>query len=110
MDSFNSNRYTDKSDIFSFGMILGVLLTGRDPTDPFFGEAASGGSLGQWLRHLQQAGEAWEALEKSILGEEVEEDEMLMAVRIAVVCLSDLPADRPSSDELVPMLTQLHSF
>lgn len=105
-----STRYTDKSEVFSFGMILGVLLTGRDPSDPFFREPASGGSLGQWLRHLQQAGEAREALDTSILGEEGEEDEMLMAVRIAVVCLSDFPADRPSSDELVHMLTQLHSF
>ncbi|KAM7487076.1 hypothetical protein LguiB_024560 [Lonicera macranthoides] len=102
--------YTDKSDVFGFGVILGVLLTGRDPMDPFFGEGASGGSLGGWLQHLQEAGEAREALDKSILGEELEEDEMLMAVRIAVVCLSDLPADRPSSDELVSMLTQLHSF
>ncbi|KAK7295617.1 hypothetical protein RJT34_18528 [Clitoria ternatea] len=104
------SRYTDKSDIFSFGMILGVLLTGKDPSDPFFGEAASGGSLACWLRHLQQAGEAREALDKSMLGEEGEEDEMLMAVRIAAACLSDMPADRPSSDELVHMLTQLHSF
>ncbi|CBI29250.3 unnamed protein product, partial [Vitis vinifera] len=109
-ECFQNCRYTEKSDVFSFGVILGVLLTGRDPMDPFFSEAAGGGSLGRWLRHLQQAGEAREALDKSILGEEVEEDEMLMAVRIAVVCLSDLPADRPSSDELVPMLTQLHSF
>ncbi|XP_043703939.1 inactive leucine-rich repeat receptor-like protein kinase CORYNE [Telopea speciosissima] len=109
-ECFQNCRYTDKSDIFSFGIVLGVLLTGRDPLDPFFGEAVGGGSLGRWLRHLQQAGEALEALDKSILGEEGEEDEMLMAVRIAVVCLSDLPADRPSSDELVPMLTQLHSF
>ncbi|KAG2403893.1 Inactive leucine-rich repeat receptor-like protein [Vigna angularis] len=106
----NCSRYTDKSDIFSFGMILGVLLTGKDPTDPFFGEAASGGSLGGWLRHLQQAGDARDALDKSMLGEEGEEDEMLMAVRIAAACLSDMPADRPSSDELVHMLTQLHSF
>lgn len=103
-------RYTDKSDVFSFGVILGVLLTGRDPLDPFFGEAASGGSLGRWLRHLQQAGESQQALDKSILGQELEQDEMLMAVRIAVVCMSDLPEDRPSSDELVPMLSRLHSF
>ncbi|XVE50030.1 hypothetical protein DITRI_Ditri01bG0129500 [Diplodiscus trichospermus] len=109
-ECFRNCRYTDKSDIYSFGMILGVLLTGKYPTDPFFSEAASGGSLGHWLLHLQQAGEAREALDTSILGEEAEEDEMLMAVRIAVVCLSDLPADRPSSDELVPMLTKLHSF
>ncbi|KAI4343447.1 hypothetical protein L6164_010793 [Bauhinia variegata] len=109
-ECFHNCRYTDKSDIFSFGMILGVLLTGKDPTDSFFGEAAGGGSLGCWLRHLQQAGELKEALDKSILGEEGEEDEMLMAVRIAAACLSDMPADRPSSDELVHMLTQLHSF
>ncbi|GFY99921.1 protein kinase superfamily protein [Actinidia rufa] len=100
----------NKSDVFSFGVILGVLLTGRHPMDPFFEESASGGSLGRWLRHLQHAGEAREALDKSIIGEEVEEDEMLMAVRISVVCQSDLPADRPSSDELVSMLTQLNSF
>ena len=91
-------------------MILAVLLTGRDPADAFFREAGSGGSLGQWLQQLQLAGEAREALDKSITGEEGEEDEMVMAVRIAVVCLSDEPADRPSSDELVHMLTQLHSF
>ncbi|XP_057542168.1 inactive leucine-rich repeat receptor-like protein kinase CORYNE [Amaranthus tricolor] len=109
-ESSQNHSYTDKSDVFSFGVILGVLLTGREPLDPFFGEASSGGSLGRWLRHLQQAGEARQALDKSILGQEVEEDEMLMAVRIAVVCMSDLPEDRPSSDELVPMLSRLHSF
>ncbi|CAG7891564.1 unnamed protein product, partial [Brassica rapa] len=109
-ESSQSNRYTEKSDVFSFGMILGVLLTGKDPTQPFCVEGASGGSLGLWLKHLQQSGEAREALDESILGEEVEEDEMLMALRITIVCLSDFPADRPSSDELVHMLTQLHSF
>ena len=91
-------------------MILGVLLTGKDPTQPFCVNGASGGSLGLWLKHLQQSGESREALDESILGEEVEEDEMLMALRITIVCLSDFPADRPSSDELVHMLTQLHSF
>ncbi|XP_020262647.1 inactive leucine-rich repeat receptor-like protein kinase CORYNE [Asparagus officinalis] len=57
-----------------------------------------------------QSCRAREALDKAILGEEIEEEEMLMAIRIALVCLSDLPADRPSSDELAAMLTQLHSF
>ncbi|KAJ8439096.1 hypothetical protein Cgig2_027022 [Carnegiea gigantea] len=109
-ESSHNCGYTDKSDVFSFGVILGVLLTGRDPLDPFFGEAASGGSLGRWLRHLQQAGESQQALDKSMLGQEAEVEEMLMAVRIAVVCMSELPEDRPSSDELVPMLSRLHSF
>lgn len=109
-ECFQSCRYTDKSDVYSFGVILGVLFTGKDPSYPFFAGETGRGSLGRWLRHLQQAGEAREALDKGILGEEMEEEEMLMAIRIAIVCLSDLPADRPSSDELVAMLTQLHSF
>ncbi|KAM0947128.1 putative transferase, protein kinase RLK-Pelle-LRR-XI-2 family [Dioscorea sansibarensis] len=109
-ECFQSRRYTDKSDVFSFGMILAVLLTGKDPFDPFSNGESGRGGLGRWLRHLQQAGGARDALDKGIIGEEMEEDEMLMAVRIALVCLSDLPADRPSSDELVAMLTQLHSF
>ncbi|PNY03913.1 ADP-ribosylation factor GTPase-activating protein agd3-like [Trifolium pratense] len=109
-ECLHNRRYTEKSDIFGFGMILGVLLTGKDAADPFFGEASRGGNLGCWLRHLKQAGEEREALDKSILGEQGEEDEMLMAVGIAAACLSDMPADRPSSDELVHMLTQLNSF
>ncbi|KAJ4720322.1 Receptor-like kinase [Melia azedarach] len=35
-ECFQNRSYTEKSDVFSFGMILAVLLTGRDPTDPFF--------------------------------------------------------------------------
>ncbi|KAI9126119.1 hypothetical protein K1719_003537 [Acacia pycnantha] len=105
-------RYSEKSDIFSFGMILGVLLTGRDPRDAFFEEAGNGGSMGCWLRQLQQAGDPKEALDKSLVAvREGDEDDMLMAIRVAAACLSDdVPADRPSSDELVHTLTQLHSF
>uniref|UniRef100_A0A0D9V9T4 Protein kinase domain-containing protein n=1 Tax=Leersia perrieri TaxID=77586 RepID=A0A0D9V9T4_9ORYZ len=109
-ECYQSSRYTDKSDVYSFGMILGVLLTGRDPTDQFFSGEIGRGGLARWLRHMQQSGDAKDALDSSILGEEGEEYEMVMAVRVAIICLSDLPAERPSSDELVAMLTQLHSF
>ncbi|XP_072969334.1 inactive leucine-rich repeat receptor-like protein kinase CORYNE [Typha angustifolia] len=109
-ECYQGSRCTDKSDIYSYGAILAVLLTGRDPSDPSFARETERGGLAQWLRHLQQAGKAIEALDKGILGKEGEEEEMLMAVRITLVCLSDMPADRPSSDELVNMLTQLHSF
>ena len=93
--------------MFSFGAILAALLTGRDPQGSFSGD----GGIGKWLKHLQQTGDVKEALDRSIRGHEGDdEEEMLVALRISIVCLSDLPADRPSSDELVAMLTQLQSF
>lgn len=80
--AFILNRYTDKSDIFSFGVILSVLLTGRDPRERALSNredgSGSGGSVGRWLE------------------ESVEPRE--------------LPEDRPCSDELLVMLTQLQSF
>lgn len=110
-ECYQSSRYTDKSDVYALGMILGVLLTGRDPTDSFFsGESTGQGGLPRWLRHTQQSADPKETLDTSILGDEGEEEEMLMAIRVAIVCLSDSPTDRPSSDELVAMLTQLHSL
>ncbi|XP_022953555.1 inactive leucine-rich repeat receptor-like protein kinase CORYNE [Cucurbita moschata] len=113
-ECLNSSRYTDKSDIFSFGVILSVLLTGRDPTEQASldrgDDSGSEGRLGRWL---DQSVEPREALDKGIRGEgmeEEEEEEMVLALRIAGVCASELPEDRPCSDELLAMLTQLQSF
>ncbi|KAA0039855.1 inactive leucine-rich repeat receptor-like protein kinase CORYNE [Cucumis melo var. makuwa] len=115
-ECLNNSRYTDKSDIYSFGVILRVLLTGRDPieTEQVSSDrgdsSGSGGSLGRWVK---QSVEPREAPDKSIRGEgmeEEEEEEMVLALRIAGVCTSELAEDRPCSDELLVMLTQLQSF
>lgn len=86
-----------------------VLLTGRDPSEAEQASSdrgdgsGSGGSLGRWLEQSVE----------SIRGEgmeEEEEEEMVLALRIAGVCASELAEDRPCSDELLVMLTQLQSF
>ncbi|GJX96074.1 hypothetical protein Tco_0351872, partial [Tanacetum coccineum] len=72
------------------------LQLGKDPSDAIFKGSGSGSGSnsrsdkGMWFRQIVEAGDGRDALDKSLLGEEMEEDEMLMAVRIVAVCLSDM--------------------
>nr|GEV60448.1 inactive leucine-rich repeat receptor-like protein kinase CORYNE [Tanacetum cinerariifolium] len=81
----NFSIYTEKSDIFSFGVILGILLTGKDPSDAIFRGSGSGSGsnsrsdIGMWFRQIVEAGDGRDALDKSLLGEEMEEDEILLS-------------------------------
>ncbi|XP_023004893.1 uncharacterized protein LOC111498071 [Cucurbita maxima] len=86
-----------------FGVILSVLLTSRDPRERALSDredgSGSGGSVGRWR---DESVEPREAVDKSMRGEGVaEEEEMVLALRIAGVCASELPEDRPCSDELL---------
>ncbi|CAM6097953.1 unnamed protein product [Calypogeia fissa] len=100
-------RFTDKSDVYSFGVVLAVLLTGKDPTDQFF-HTVPGGSIGSWLHDLLQKGEGADAIDPRLkTGEEHYEEEMLLAMKIAVFCTSANPNERPSSKEVLVMLGQI---
>lgn len=100
-------RFTDKSDVYSFGVVLSVLLTGKDPTDQFF-HTVPGGSIGSWLHDLLQKGEGADAIDPRLKTEDnAFEEEILLAMKIAVFCTNVNPNDRPSSKEVLIMLKQI---
>ncbi|KAL2629722.1 hypothetical protein R1flu_014408 [Riccia fluitans] len=97
-------KFTVQSDVYSYGVVLANLLTGKDPTDQFFHTA--GGSIGNWLRILLQEGKVAEAIDPT-LRNTVFEDEICLALKIAVFCTFDVPGDRPTSKEVMHMLRQI---
>ncbi|TVU00239.1 hypothetical protein EJB05_54348, partial [Eragrostis curvula] len=101
-------KFTAKCDVYSFGVILAVLVTGKEPAHPFFAQADDVVGLVRWLRRVMQEGNHAEAIDPAIANPEHEE-QILLVLRIAVFCTADDPKQRPTAKEVRCMLSQIKS-
>ncbi|MCO5594005.1 hypothetical protein L7F22_048024 [Adiantum nelumboides] len=98
---YQSFRCTFKGDIYSFGVILLELLTGKRPTDKEFFEDTN---LVGWVRALVCERRSSEVLDAWLQGDECNQCEMLQYLQIACDCVQDNPSRRPTMREVVFML------
>ncbi|KDP23736.1 hypothetical protein JCGZ_23569 [Jatropha curcas] len=93
-------KVDEKSDIYSFGVVLLELLSGKKPLDPAFGEPID---IVEWIRRDNRGLE--EALDPNIAGQcKHVQEEMLLVLRIAILCTAKNPKDRPSMRDVITML------
>ncbi|WRX19322.1 Serine-threonine/tyrosine-protein kinase [Theobroma cacao] len=97
-----SGRSTTKGDVYSFGVILLELVTGKEPTGPDFKEI-EGGNLVGWASKKIKKGQAADVLDAMVLNADSKQM-MLQALSIAAVCLSDNPANRPTMLHVLKLL------
>lgn len=97
----------EKSDIYSFGVVLLELLTGRQPMDPEFGE---GVNIVDWVKERVQTKEGMEKiLDQSVRVPSFSvKEEMMLVLRVALLCTSRSPINRPSMRDVVSMLSEAH--
>ncbi|KAJ0785447.1 putative transferase, protein kinase RLK-Pelle-LRR-XI-2 family [Helianthus annuus] len=98
-------KFTDKCDIYSFGVLLGVLVMGKLPSDDFF-QHTSEVNLVKWMRKVMTSDNPKEAIDPSLLGNGYEE-QMLLVLKIACFCTLDNPKERPNSKDCRCMLAQI---
>ncbi|XP_051120181.1 MDIS1-interacting receptor like kinase 1-like [Andrographis paniculata] len=92
-------KVDEKSDIYSYGVVLLELLTGKAPLDASFGESID---IVEWVR---KKGNKAVFLDPDVAGQcEHVHEEMLLVVKIALLCTAKLPKDRPSMRDVVMML------
>ncbi|RDY14243.1 Receptor-like protein kinase HSL1, partial [Mucuna pruriens] len=94
-------RVNEKSDIYSFGVVILELVTGRRPVDPEFGEK----DLVKWVcSTLDQKGV--DHLIDSRL-DSCFKEEICKVFNIGLMCTSPLPINRPSMRRVVKMLQEV---
>lgn len=98
-------KFTDKCDIYSFGVMLGVLVIGKLPSDNFFQETNEM-SLVKWMRNVMTSENPRQAIDQKLLGNGFEE-QMLLVLKIACFCTLEDPKQRPNSKDVRCMLSQI---
>ncbi|KAJ6943164.1 LRR receptor-like serine/threonine-protein kinase FEI 1 [Populus alba x Populus x berolinensis] len=95
-----SGRATEKTDVYSFGVLVLEVLSGKRPTDASFIE--KGLNIVGWLNFLITENRPREIADPNCEGVQVESLDALLSV--ATQCVSSSPEDRPTMHRVVQVL------
>ncbi|KAJ0753783.1 putative protein kinase RLK-Pelle-LRR-VII-3 family [Helianthus annuus] len=97
-----TGEVTKESDVYSFGIVLLELLTGKKPV--MFTQDED---IVKWVKRQLQRGQVSELLEPGLLEldpESSEWEEFLLGVKVGLLCTAPDPQDRPMMGDIVFML------
>lgn len=100
-------QLSDKVDVYSYGVVLLELLTGKQSLDSSFPE---GTTIVGWVEdHVKTGQMVHELLDKAVLEpHDIQTGtEMLMVFQVAALCTKNVPAERPTMQKVVTMLQQV---
>ncbi|KAJ7552352.1 hypothetical protein O6H91_06G051800 [Diphasiastrum complanatum] len=98
-------KVNEKSDIYSFGVVLLELVTGRRPIEPEYGD---GVDIVQWVRKkIQTKDGVLDVLDPRMGNSDLPLHEVMLVLRVALMCSNDLPVDRPTMRDVVQMLSEV---
>ncbi|VVB03473.1 unnamed protein product [Arabis nemorensis] len=96
---------SEKCDVYSFGVLLLVLVSGRRPLQVTASPMSEfeRANLISWAKQLACNGKLLELVDKSI--HSLEKEQAVLCITIALLCLQRSPVKRPTMKEIVQMLS-----
>ncbi|XP_057477491.1 probable inactive receptor kinase At1g48480 [Actinidia eriantha] len=91
-------KISQKADVYSFGILLLELLTGRTPADALSNE--EGLDLPRWVKSVVQEKRTMEVFDPELLRHHNKENQMVRLLNLGTHCTSQHPAKRPSMVEV----------
>lgn len=95
-------QFSEKSDVFSFGVLLLEILTGERNSDFFMTEVCV--SLLGWAWKMWKEGRMLELIDPSIRAT-CDSNKTTRSVLVALLCVQEIPTDRPTMSDIVVMLS-----
>lgn len=99
-------RITEKSDVYSYGVVLLELITGKRPADSSFAE---GQHVIQWVRdHLKKKKDPILIMDPKLQGRpDPQIQEILQTLGISLLCTSDRSEERPTMKDVAALLREI---
>jgi Leucine-rich repeat (LRR) protein len=102
---YQSFRCTAKGDVYSYGVILLELISGKKPIDP--SQFGDDNNLVGWAKQLLREKRSNEILDLELMTQQSVEAELFQYLRISFECLDDKPFRRPTMIQVMAMFKEL---
>ena len=102
---YQSFRCTAKGDVYSYGVVLLELLSGKRPIDP--AQFGDDNNLVGWAKQLHKEKRDLEILDSELLLHQSSEAELYHYLQIAFECLDEKAYRRPTMIQVMAMFKEL---
>ncbi|GJY27895.1 probable inactive receptor kinase [Tanacetum coccineum] len=98
-------RVSQKADVYSFGVLVLELLTGKAPTHALLNE--EGVDLPRWVQSTVKEEWTSEVFDLELLRYQNVEEEMVQLLQLAIDCAAQYPDNRPTMSEVTKRIEEL---